>query len=564
MFRRTAEWWRSAVVYQIYPRSFCDSNGDGIGDLPGIISKLDYLAALGVDVVWLSPVYESPQDDNGYDISDYQSIDPMFGTLDDMDTLITEAHSRGIGVVMDLVVNHTSDEHRWFQESRDPGSARRDWYIWRPAREGCTPGAPGAEPFNHGSVFGGSAWQYDEQREEYYLHIFTRKQPDLNWENPQVRQAVYQMMRWWIDRGIDGFRMDVINMISKPELRDGTVAPGDSYAWDMTPIDGPRMHEFLQEMHSEVFAGRNLLTVAEMPGTTPENALTYTDPANREVNMVFQFEHMDLDSEPGATKWALRPLHLPDLKHSLSRWQNILGEVGWNSLYWDNHDQPRIVSRWGDDCEEHRVASAKALATVLHLHKGTPYIYQGEELGMTNAGFTRIDQYRDVESLNAFRDAMKTGADPETMLAALAVKSRDNARTPMHWDDSANAGFTTGIPWLEVTNNYPLINAASQTDDPESVFAHYQRLIALRHDHEIVRTGSFTLLEPDHEQVYAFTRAFRGQRWLVVANLSSGSVDVPASLGDLSRATTVLVSNPSGDPATLNPWEARIMDLPTE
>lgn len=561
MFRRRPDWWRNAVVYQIYPRSFADSNGDGIGDLRGIIGRLDYLARLGVDVIWLSPVYASPQDDNGYDISDYQAIDPMFGTLADMDELIAAAHERGIGVVMDLVVNHTSDEHPWFQESRDPSSAKRDWYLWRPARDGYTPGTPGAEPFNHGSVFGGSAWCYDERSGEYYLHIFSRKQPDLNWDNPDVRQAVYAMMRWWLDRGIDGFRMDVINMISKPEPRDGQVAPGETYAWDVTPIDGPRIHEFLREMHAEVFAGRDLLTVGEMPGTTPEQALIYTDPANREVNMVFQFEHMDIDTQPGKPKWAFRRLFLPDLKASLNRWQTALGDVGWNSLYWDNHDQPRIVSRWGDDSGEHRVASAKALATVLHLHKGTPYIYQGEELGMTNAGFTAIGQYRDIESLNAYEEAVASGADPAEMLEALSVKSRDNARTPMQWDASPHAGFTTATPWLPVNANYPQINAADQIHDPDSVFSHYRNLIGLRHEHEVVRTGRFELLEPDHEQIYAFTRVLGDQRWLVVANLSSQSVGLPAAIRGLTVAQEILVTSPSGEWDRLAPWESRVLKL---
>lgn len=561
MFRRRPDWWRNAVVYQIYPRSFADSNGDGIGDLRGIIGRLDYLARLGVDVIWLSPVYASPQDDNGYDISDYQAIDPMFGTLADMDELIAAAHERGIGVVMDLVVNHTSDEHPWFQESRNPSSAKRDWYLWRPARDGYTPGTPGAEPFNHGSVFGGSAWCYDERSGEYYLHIFSRKQPDLNWDNPDVRQAVYAMMRWWLDRGIDGFRMDVINMISKPEPRDGQVAPGETYAWDVTPIDGPRIHEFLREMHAEVFAGRDLLTVGEMPGTTPEQALIYTDPANREVNMVFQFEHMDIDTQPGKPKWAFRRLFLPDLKASLNRWQTALGDVGWNSLYWDNHDQPRIVSRWGDDSGEHRVASAKALATVLHLHKGTPYIYQGEELGMTNAGFTAIGQYRDIESLNAYEEAMASGADPAEMLEALSVKSRDNARTPMQWDASPHAGFTTATPWLPVNANYPQINAADQIHDPDSVFSHYRNLIGLRHEHEVVRTGRFELLEPDHEQIYAFTRVLGDQRWLVVANLSSQSVGLPAAIRGLTVAQEILVTSPSGEWDRLAPWESRVLKL---
>ncbi|MDO4717164.1 MAG: alpha-amylase family glycosyl hydrolase, partial [Propionibacteriaceae bacterium] len=373
--------------------------------------------------------------------------------------------------------------------------------------------------------------------------------------------AVYAMMRWWLDRGIDGFRMDVINMISKPEPRYGQVAPGETYAWDMTPIDGPRIHEFLREMHAEVFAGRDLLTVTEMPGTTPEQALVYTDPANREVNMVFQFEHMDIDTQPGKAKWAFRRLFLPDLKASLNRWQTALGEVGWNSLYWDNHDQPRIVSRWGDDSDEHRVASAKALATVLHLHKGTPYIYQGEELGMTNAGFTAIGQYRDIESLNAYEEAVVSGTDPAEMLEALSVKSRDNARTPMQWDASPHAGFTTATPWLPVNANYPQINAADQVHDPDSVFSHYRNLIGLRHEHEVVRTGSFELLEPDHEQIYAFTRVLGDERWLVVANLSSQSVGLPADIRGLAVAQEILVTSPSGEWDRLAPWESRVLKL---
>ena len=369
------------------------------------------------------------------------------------------------------------------------------------------------------------------------------------------------MMRWWLDRGIDGFRIDVINMISKPEPRDGQVAPGATYAWDVTPIDGPRIHEFLRETHAEVFAGRDLLTVGEMPGTTPEQAPIYTDPANREVNMVFQFEHMDIDTLPGKTKWAFRRLSLPDLKASLSRWQTALGDVGWNSLYWDNHDQPRIVSRWGDDSMEHRVASAKALATVLHLHEGTPYIYQGEELGMTNAGFTAIGQYRDIESLNAYEDAVASGTDPAEMLESPSVKSRDNARTPMQWDASRHAGFTAGTPWLPVNANYSWINAADQVDDPDSVFSRYRRLIGLRHEHEIVRTGSFELLEPDHEYIYAFTGILGDQRWLVVANLSSQGVGVPAAIQELAVAEEILVTGPSGERDRLAPWESRVLKL---
>ncbi len=407
------QWWKESVVYQIWPRSFADGNGDGIGDLAGITSRLGYLAALGVDVLWLSPIYPSPQDDAGYDISDYQDIDPTFGSLEQFDALLAAVHKRGMKLVMDLVVNHTSDEHPWFVESRaSKDNLKRAWYWWRPAREGMSAGDPGAEPNNWGSVFSGPAWELDDKTGEYYLHLFSRKQPDLNWENPEVRQAVYSMMRWWLDRGIDGFRMDVINFISKnTSLPDGHVHDGSLYGDGMSHfVDGPRIHEFLQEMHSEVFAGRKgLITIGEMPGVTVEEAKLYTDPARRELNMVFQFEHVQVDYGP--TRWDVRPLRLRDLKAVLGRWQAGLAEVGWNSLYWNNHDQPRVVSRFGDD-GEHRVRSAKMLSTVLHLHRGTPYLYQGEELGMTNAPFASIGDFRDIQSLNHYAEAVSAGADP--------------------------------------------------------------------------------------------------------------------------------------------------------
>jgi oligo-1,6-glucosidase len=401
-------WWKSAVVYQIYPRSFADSNGDGIGDLAGITGRLDYLAALGVDVLWLSPIYPSPQDDNGYDISDYTGIDPVFGSLADFDELLAGVHARGLKLVMDLVVNHTSDEHPWFAESRSSkDSPKRDWYVWRPAREGMGAGDPGAEPNNWGSFFSGPAWEFDRATEEYYLHLFSRKQPDLNWDNPEVRDAVHTMMRWWLDRGVDGFRMDVINMISKdPRLPDGHVPVGGLYG-DGGPhfLCGPRNHEYLQEMHRQVFADRDgqFLAVGEMPGVTVDEARLFTDAGRGELDMVFQFEHMNVDH--GASKWDPVPFDLRLLKASLGRWQAGLAERGWNSLYWNNHDQPRIVSRFGDD-RAHRIRSAKMLATVLHLHRGTPYIYQGEELGMTNAPLASIDDFRDIESLNHYATAV--------------------------------------------------------------------------------------------------------------------------------------------------------------
>ena len=537
---RPADWWKSAVVYQIYPRSFADSNGDGIGDIPGITSRVDYLAELGIDVVWLSPVYASPMDDNGYDISDYQDIDPLFGTLDDLDQLIGALHQRGIKLVMDLVVNHTSDEHQWFVESRDPQSAKRDWYWWRPARDGFEPGAEGAEPNNWESAFSGSAWTFDDRSDEYYLHLFSPKQPDLNWENPQVRQAVYDMMNWWVDRGVDGFRMDVINLISKRNLDDGVPPPGRKYAPNFYyTANGPRLDEFLAEMNAAVgLAARNLLTVGEMPGSSIETARAVTDPANHELNMVFTFEHVGLDSQPGGRKWDLHELRLPALKQNLNEWQVGLADAGWNSLYWDNHDQPRAVSRFGDDSAEHRVNSAKTLATVQHVHKGTPYIYQGEELGMTNTYYSSIEQYQDIESVNFHADAMSLGLEVETVLHSLSVKSRDNARSPMQWDTSSQAGFSEGIPWLSVNPNYVNINAADALADPNSVFRHFQKLIKLRHDHPVMVEGRFELLLPDHEQIWAVTRTLDDQLLLMVANCSSEPATVPdGSVPDVSAAT---------------------------
>lgn len=559
-----APWWTSAVVYQIYPRSFSDSNGDGIGDLPGILDRLDHLADLGVDVLWLSPVYPSPHDDNGYDISDYQDIDPVFGTLEDFDKLLAAVHERGMKLVMDLVVNHTSDEHPWFAESRSgPDSPKRDWYWWRPPRPGMEPGTPGAEPNNWGSAFSGPAWEYDPDSGEYYLHLFSRKQPDLNWENPEVRQAVYAMMRWWLDRGVDGFRMDVINLISKdPALPDGHMPEGRRYG-DGSPhfVCGPRIHAFLQEMHREVFAGRGdrLLTVGEMPGVTVEEAKLFTDPARAEVDMVFQFEHVGLDHGEG--KFDVRPLRLRDLKASLGRWQTGLNDSGWNSLYWNNHDQPRIVSRFGDDGPEHRVRSATMLATVLHLHRGTPYIYQGEELGMTNAAFTSIDDFRDIESLNHYAHAVEGGADPEQVLEGLRAMSRDNARTPMQWDASDHAGFSTGEPWIPVNPDHREVNAEAARADADSVYHYYRRLIALRHTEPVVAHGDFTPLLPDDDRVYAFIRQHEDSELLVLGNFTGepAHVDLPAGW----ESAELLIGNvpdtaPLGTSPTLAPWEARV------
>jgi oligo-1,6-glucosidase len=559
---RPADWWKSAVVYQIYPRSFADSNGDGMGDIAGIVSRLDYLAELGIDVVWLSPVYASPMDDNGYDISDYQDVDPMFGTLEDLDRLIAGLHERGIKIVMDLVVNHTSDEHPWFVESRDLASPKRDWYCWRPARPGFQPGSEGAEPTNWEAAFSGSAWQFDERSGEYYLHLFSAKQPDLNWENPEVRRAIYDMMNWWVHRGVDGFRMDVINLISKHELVDGVPAPGRTRVpcFQFT-ANGPRLDEFLAEMNAEVgLDARNLLTVGEMPGSTIETARRATDPANRELNMVFTFEHVSLDSKPGGSgKFDLAPLSLPALKRNLNEWQMALADAGWNSLYWDNHDQPRAVSRYGDDSPEHRANSAKTLATVQHMHKGTPYVYQGEELGMTNTYFTAIEHYRDIESLNYHAAALSLGMEVEAVLHSLSVKSRDNARTPMQWDDTSHAGFTEGIPWLPVNPNYLTINAAAAVEDPNSVFHHFRKLINIRHDHPVVVHGRFELLLPDHEQIWALTRTLDDQVLVMIANCSSRPVSVPpGAIPDLPGAQVLLATHADSTSPEFDPWESRI------
>ncbi|MGY1705199.1 alpha-glucosidase [Geodermatophilus sp. SYSU D00697] len=559
-------WWTRAVVYQVYPRSFMDSDGDGIGDLGGILQRLDHLADLGVDVVWLSPVYPSPQADNGYDISDYTGVDPLFGSLAQLDELIGALHDRGIRLVLDLVVNHTSDEHPWFVESRSStDSPKRDWYWWRPPRAGLAAGAPGAEPTNWHSFFSGSTWELDEASGEYYLHLFDRKQPDLNWENLEVRQAVHAMMRWWLDRGVDGFRMDVINMISKDvapdgSLHDGPPLPGVPYGdGSASYLCGPRIHEFLQEMHREVYAGHRerLLLVGEMPGVTVEQARLFTDPARAEVDMVFQFEHVGLDFD--GSKFSPRPLRMADLKASFGRWQAGLADVGWNSLYWDNHDQPRAVSRFGDDSPRYRRDSATCLATLLHLHRGTPYVYQGEELGMANAPFPSLDDFRDVESLNHFAQAVAHGEDPGTVLAAMRRTSRDNARTPVQWDASENAGFTTGTPWIAVNPDHVEWNAQAQRADPDSVFAHHRRLIALRHELPVVATGDFTMLLPEHDSVYAFTRCLDGDRLLVVCNLSGHEYRLGELLPEAVDADPVLGNLPEHDPAVLRPWEARVL-----
>jgi oligo-1,6-glucosidase len=547
-----APWWTSAVVYQVYPRSFADSDGDGIGDLGGIRGRLDYLAELGVDALWLSPVYPSPQHDNGYDISDYRAIEPVFGDLAEFDLLLAEAHERGIKVVMDLVVNHTSDEHAWFKESRSSRSnPKRDWYWWR------KPQVDGGPPNGWGSAFSGPAWTLDDTSGEYYLHLFAKQQPDLNWENPAVRSAVYAMMNWWLDRGVDGFRMDVINYIAKQvDLIDGP-APSTGGGSPM----GPQIHDFLHEMHEAVFARRDgeHLTVGEMPGVDTDDAVLFTDPARAEVDMIFQFEHVGLDQ--GANKFEALPHSLPALKRNLAHWQDGLAETGWNSLYLNNHDQPRLVSRFGNDTE-YRYESATLWALVLHLHRGTPFIYQGEEIGMTNVRFDSIDDYRDLETLNHYREAVdEFDLDPGTVLAGVQTMSRDNARTPMQWDGTEQSGFTTGTPWLPVNPNHTEINVAADRAAERSVFRFYRRLIALRHESPVVALGAFTLLEPEHERLYAFTRTLGDEALLVVANASDTGLDVPFPV-DVSGAELVLTNYPEpGVGTALEPWEARLYRL---
>lgn len=513
-------WWKESVVYQIYPRSFCDSNGDGIGDLRGIIGKLDYLKRLGVDILWLSPIYQSPNDDNGYDISDYQAIMKDFGTLEDFTELLEEAHKRNLRIIMDLVVNHTSDEHVWFAESRKGNPRYRDYYIWKEGKNGNPPN-------NWGSWFSGPAWEYDEQRGMYYLHIFSKKQPDLNWENDKVRREVYDMMLWWLDKGVDGFRMDVISMISKrQDFSDGELLAG-GYG-DLTPFcaHGPRVHEYLQEMNREVLSKYDIMTVGEASCVTLEEAKKYAGEDRGELDTVFQFEHMELGN--GAYgKWSDAPVRLTELKAVFDKWERGLDGIGWNTLFWSNHDQPRAVSRFGDDGRYWEL-SAKMLGTCLHMMKGTPYIYQGEELGMLNAGFTELSQYRDLESINAYHELVEENGMPkEQMLRYLQKRSRDNARTPMQWDDSAYGGFSSCEPWIGVNPNYRYINAKAQINDPTSIYNYYQQLIKLRHEREIIVYGDFEVLLPESEELFAYRRSNAGEELLVVCNFTDRKLELP-------------------------------------
>lgn len=553
------KWWKNAVIYQIYPASFQDSNNDGVGDLRGITERLDYIKKLGVDVLWLSPIYKSPQVDNGYDISDYQAINPTFGTMKDFDELLAKAHSLGLKIMMDLVVNHTSNEHHWFQESRKgKDNPYRDYYIWRDGKDGTAPN-------NWGSFFTGSAWKYDAQSNQYYLHLFAPEQPDLNWENPTVRHSVYDMMNWWADKGVDGFRMDVINYISKPEgLPDGKKGKQELYA-NPEPLvaNGHHVHEFLREMNQTVLSKHNLISVGETPSVTVDEAEKYASLDNKELNMVFQFEHMGLDgnSNPALGRWADRKASLKDLRANLTKWQLALAGKAWNSLYWNNHDQPRVVSRFGDDTtEENRVLSAKMLATMLHMQQGTPYIYEGEEIGMTNAYFSKIEDYVDIDSLNSYHQIVEEQhlVDKTTMMNYIKMHSRDNARTPMQWSDHENAGFSKHSPWEKMNPNFKTINVQQALGDPNSVFYYYQKLIKLRHTLPVITDGTYALIpgNSDDEEIYAFTRTNADTTLVVILNYTNKNL---TRHYDLPSHAKILISNYVDDQGdNIRPYEAKV------
>ena len=554
-------WWQKSGVYQIYPRSFMDSNGDGIGDLQGIISKLDYLRNLGVDVIWLSPFYASPNADNGYDISDYQKIMEEFGTMDDFDELLKEAHQRNLKIIIDMVVNHSSDEHEWFKKSKAGIEPYRNYYIWRK-------GVDGKEPNNWRSNFSGSAWTYSEERQEYYLHLFHKKQPELNWQCAELRNEIYRMMNWWLDKGVDGFRLDVINYIGKnPEFPDGVI--GKDGLGDFVPyaVNLPISHDYIKEMNSQVWHNREgILTVGETPFAGTDDAVQYSCLDNTELNMVFQFEHMDLDNAEDGSKWSDRRIPLLELKRSFSNWQRKLYGKAWNSLYWCNHDQPRVVSRLGNDTDTWWNKSAKMLATCLHFMQGTPYVYQGEELGMTNYPFSDIRDFRDVESINAYHEYTETlHVDSDKMISYLRNKSRDNARTPMQWDETDEAGFTTGVPWMPVNPNYKRINAAAQIGDEDSVYNYYRKLISLRKEHPIIVNGDFELVGEDDADVFVYLRHWKNQILWVACNFTDRMQKIvnPSSNHAEYREWHVICDNysPSGDAfekdqIELQPYEA--------
>ena len=554
-------WWKDSVVYQIYPRSFKDSNGDGFGDLQGVIEKLDYLKELGIDVIWLSPVFDSPQDDNGYDIRDYRSIYARFGSNEDMEELINKAHDRDIKIVLDLVVNHTSDEHAWFVEScKSKDNEYSDYYIWKDPKE------DGSEPNNWGSSFCGSAWEYCEERGQYYLHFYSKKQPDLNWENPQVRQEVYDLMKFWMEKGADGWRMDVIASISKDQnYPDYPEEDGRKYYTGKYHSNGPRLHEFIHEMNQEVLSKYDCMTVGEAPGSTPEVARLFTDPAREELNMIFTFEHMNIDRIPRSVnrKWALKSFDLRDLKRVMSEWQTKLYGRGWNALYFENHDQPRVISRWGNDTV-YREKCAKAYATILHGMQGTPYIYQGEEIGMTNVHFN-LDEYEDIEVRNAYKELVLNGKSisEDDFKKAVWNKSRDNARTPMQWDDSDNAGFTTGKPWFRVSDRYKEINVKQALADKDSIFYYYKKLIELRHKESLLTEGNYQLLLPEDEKIFAYLRNTENETWLIVANMSEDTVLTDKLKTFVNEKQDIIIGNYDRvnlDEA-LRPYEAFMMRI---
>lgn len=530
------KWWQKVVAYQIYPRSYKDANGDGIGDIKGITSRLDYLETLGINAIWLSPVYASPMDDNGYDISDYEDIADIFGDMADMDELLIQAQKRDIKIIMDLVVNHTSDEHAWFIEAKkSKDNEYRDYYVWRD------------QPNELKSTFSGSAWQLDEASGQYYLHLFSKKQPDLNWENEKVRNSIYDMMNFWIDKGVGGFRMDVIDLIGKIPDQEITA-------------NGPKLHDYLREMNQATFGDKDLLTVGETWGATPEIAKLYSAPEREELSMVFQFEHVGLLHKPEDAKWDVIALDKNKFKSVISKWQLDLGVgEGWNSLFWNNHDLPRAVSIWGNDTT-YRVHSAKALAILFHLMRGTPFIYQGEEIGMTNYPFETIDQVKDIESLNMYQERIAQGYEPEAIMDSIRTIGRDNARTPMQWDSSHAGGFTTGTPWLAVNDNYKDINVAAALDDPNSVFYTYQKLISLRKAHEWIVYGDYELLATS-ENVFAYLRKYEGNEYLVVVNFS----DETEQFSSQYVKTSEVIANGSFPEnladVTLAPWDAFVVGV---
>lgn len=553
-------WWKESIVYQIYPRSFKDSNEDGIGDIGGIIEKLDYIKHLGIDIIWLCPIYDSPNDDNGYDIRNYRDVLKEFGTLEEFKFLLEESHKRGIKILMDLVVNHTSDEHQWFVESKKSKDNKyRDYYIWKEG-QGNNP------PNNWGGVFGGSTWEYSEETGMYYLHCFSKKQPDLNWENPKLREDIYDTIKYWLDMGIDGFRMDVINFISKnQEFPDGEKEEGKLYGdFGKHVINGPRVHEFLKELNRETVSKYDVMTVGETPGVTPEMALDYVGEDRDELQMVFHFEHMDIDKNPG--KAEIKPFDLLKLKEILSKWQTQLGDKGWNSLYWNNHDQPRIVSRFGND-KEYWEKSAKMLATCLHMQRGTPYIYQGEEIGMTNVPFPSLEYYRDIETLNKYKEEVHVkGRSVEEVMKYIHHISRDNARTPMQWNKEKNSGFTIGEPWINVNDNYKNINVEAQLEDNNSILNYYRKLIKLRKENEVIVYGKYELLLEKDKNIYAYTRELNGDKILVICNFSGENQQFILPKGIEVKDVQLLISNYPVEGENINnidikPYEARVYRL---